>query len=48
MKVLEFHHRTLGAENIRRSLVAALSGLALVAVFMVVAYRLPGVWLCWL
>ena len=33
---------TLGAENIRRSLVAALSGLALVAVFMVVAYRLPG------
>ncbi|MAV10645.1 MAG: protein translocase subunit SecD [Synechococcus sp. MED850] len=34
---------TLGAENIRRSLVAALSGLALVAVFMVFAYRLPGV-----
>ena len=33
---------TLGAENIRRSLVAALSGLAFVAVFMVVAYRLPG------
>ena len=33
---------TLGAENIRRSLVASLSGLALVAVFMVVAYRLPG------
>jgi preprotein translocase subunit SecD len=33
---------TLGAENIRRSLVAALSGLALVAVFMVLAYRLPG------
>ena len=33
---------TLGAENIRRSLVAALSGLALVAVFMVIAYRLPG------
>ena len=33
---------TLGAENIRRSLMAALSGLALVAVFMVVAYRLPG------
>ena len=33
---------TLGAENIRRSLQAALSGLALVAVFMVVAYRLPG------
>ena len=34
---------TLGAENIRRSLLAALSGLALVAVFMVVLYRLPGV-----
>ena len=34
---------TLGAENIRRSLQAALSGLALVAVFMVIAYRLPGV-----
>ena len=34
---------TLGAENIRRSLVAALSGLAFVAVFMVIAYRLPGV-----
>ena len=33
---------TLGAENIRRSLMAALSGLVLVAVFMVVAYRLPG------
>ncbi|MFO7629572.1 MAG: protein translocase subunit SecD [Prochlorococcaceae cyanobacterium] len=33
---------TLGAENIRRSLVAALCGLALVAVFMVVVYRLPG------
>ena len=33
---------TLGAENIRRSLIAALSGLALVAVFMVVAYRLAG------
>ena len=33
---------TLGAENIRRSLVAALSGLAFVAVFMVIAYRLPG------
>ena len=34
---------TLGAENIRRSLMAALSGLALVAVFMVILYRLPGV-----
>ena len=33
---------TLGAENIRRSLMAALSGLALVAVFMVLLYRLPG------
>ena len=33
---------TLGAENIRRSLQAALSGLTLVAVFMVLAYRLPG------
>ncbi len=32
----------LGAENIRTSLVAALAGLALVAVFMVVVYRLPG------
>lgn len=34
---------SLGAENIRTSLVAALSGLALVAVFMVITYRLPGV-----
>jgi len=34
---------SLGAENIRTSLVAALSGLALVGVFMVVVYRLPGV-----
>ncbi|MEB3353758.1 MAG: protein translocase subunit SecD [Cyanobacteriota bacterium] len=33
---------TLGTENVRRSLVAALSGLALVAVFMVVVYRLAG------
>ena len=33
---------SLGAENIRASLMAALSGLALVAVFMVVVYRLPG------
>ena len=33
---------SLGAENIRSSLLAALSGLALVAVFMVVVYRLPG------
>jgi preprotein translocase subunit SecD len=34
---------SLGAENIRRSLSAALAGLALVALFMVVIYRLPGV-----
>lgn len=34
---------TLGAENIRRSLVAALAGLALVALFMVIVYRLPGI-----
>ena len=34
---------SLGAENIRSSLAAGLSGLALVAVFMVVTYRLPGV-----
>lgn len=33
---------SLGAENIRTSLLAALSGLLLVAVFMVVVYRLPG------
>ncbi len=34
---------SLGAENIRSSLAAGLAGLALVAVFMVVVYRLPGV-----
>ena len=34
---------TLGAENVRRSLIAALSGLVLVGVFMVVTYRLAGV-----
>ena len=34
---------SLGAENIRTSLVAALAGLALVAVFMVITYRLPGI-----
>ena len=34
---------TLGSENVQRSLQAALLGLALVAVFMVVVYRLPGV-----
>ncbi len=34
---------SLGAENIRSSLVAGLSGLALVAVFMAVVYRLPGI-----
>ena len=33
---------TLGSENVQRSLQAALLGLALVAVFMVVVYRLPG------
>ncbi|MFY8148056.1 MAG: protein translocase subunit SecD [Prochlorococcaceae cyanobacterium] len=33
---------SLGAENIRSSLVAALSGLFLVAVFMIVVYRLAG------
>jgi preprotein translocase subunit SecD len=33
---------TLGAENVQRSLAAGLFGLALVAVFMVVVYRLPG------
>jgi preprotein translocase subunit SecD len=34
---------TLGAENVRTSLVAALTGLALVAIFMVFTYRLAGV-----
>jgi preprotein translocase subunit SecD len=34
---------TLGAENVRTSLVAALGGLALVAMFMLVVYRLAGV-----
>jgi preprotein translocase subunit SecD len=33
---------SLGAENIRSSLAAGVAGLALVAVFMVVVYRLPG------
>lgn len=33
---------SLGAENIRTSLVAALTGLVLVGVFMVLVYRLPG------
>jgi preprotein translocase subunit SecD len=33
---------TLGAENVQRSLAAGLFGLALVAMFMVVLYRLPG------
>jgi len=33
---------TLGAENVQRSLSAGLFGLALVALFMVVVYRLPG------
>ena len=34
---------SLGADNIRRSLLAGLAGLALVGLFMVVVYRLPGV-----
>ena len=34
---------SLGAANIRRSLVAGLAGLALVGLFMAVVYRLPGV-----
>jgi len=34
---------SLGAENIRTSLLAGLAGLLLVALFMVVVYRLPGV-----
>ncbi len=34
---------TLGSENVRRSLIAALSGLGLVAIFMILAYRLAGV-----
>jgi len=33
---------TLGAENVQRSLIAALSGLALVALFMLLVYRLAG------
>ena len=33
---------SLGAENIRTSLAAALAGLGLVALFMVIVYRLPG------
>lgn len=33
---------TLGAENIRSSLVAGIAGLVLVGVFMLVVYRLPG------
>jgi preprotein translocase subunit SecD len=33
---------SLGAENIRRSLAAGLAGLALVGVFMLWVYRLPG------
>ncbi|GCE65302.1 protein translocase subunit SecD [cyanobiont of Ornithocercus magnificus] len=34
---------SLGAENVRRSLVAALTGLALVVVFMILVYRLAGI-----
>ena len=33
---------TLGAENVKRSLIAALSGLILVTLFMAYIYRLPG------
>ena len=33
---------SLGAENIRRSLIAALSGLVLVGIFMLLIYRLAG------
>ena len=33
---------SLGAENIRTSLAAGLTGLALVGLFMIVVYRLPG------
>ncbi len=33
---------TLGQDSIRRSIIAGLSGLALVLVFMIVYYRLPG------
>ena len=33
---------SLGAENVRRSLIAALSGLVLVGVFMLLIYRLAG------
>ena len=32
----------LGAENVQRSLVASLSGLGLVAAFILIVYRLPG------
>ncbi len=34
---------SLGAENVRRSLIAALAGLMLVALFMLLVYRLAGV-----
>jgi preprotein translocase subunit SecD len=34
---------TLGAENVRNSLFAAIAGTALVGVFMVIIYRMPGV-----
>ncbi len=45
MKIIEVRSigPSLGVENIRRSLIAALSGLVLVALFMVSLYRLPGV-----
>ena len=34
---------SLGAENIRLSLIAALAGLALVAIFMILTYKLAGI-----
>ncbi len=44
VKILEIRTigPTLGAANIRRSLTSALSGLALVAIFMLLVYRLAG------
>ncbi len=37
---------TLGADSIRRSITAAVIGIALLAVFMVLYYRLPGLLAC--
>ena len=44
MKIVELRTvgPSLGAENIRSSLVAGVAGLVLVALFMVFMYRLPG------